>query len=93
MRAGTQDFNFFFIIVLFIALSNLILDIFFLKIEKKLLLSIYFWLCWVFIAASGLSRWRARALEHRLVAAVHGLSRPLVCRIFLDQGSSLCPLH
>ena len=36
--------------------------------------------------------------EHKLqgtglVVAVHGLSCPVACEIFPDQGSNLCPLH
>ena len=42
----------------------------------------YFWLCWVFIAAHGLS----------LVVA-HGLSCPEGCGIFLEHGLNPCPLH
>ena len=60
------SFNFFFIIVLFIALNDLILDMFFSKIKNNLLLLIYFWLCWVFTAASGPSHCRTWALERRL---------------------------
>ena len=43
---------------------------------------------------SGFSCWRARALEcmGSLVVA-HGLSCPMTCGIFLDQGLNLCPLH
>ena len=61
MRAGTQDFNFFFIIVLFIALSNLILDIFFLKIEKN-----YYYLFIFGCAGSSLLRVGFLVGEHGL---------------------------
>jgi len=43
---------------------------------------------------SGFSCWRARALECAgSVAVAHGLSCPMICAIFPDQGLNLCPLH
>ena len=66
-----------------------------------------FWPHWVFIAARGLSLVAAHGLlvavaslvvEHGLqgtgsVVVVYGLSCPVACGIFADQGSNPCPLH
>ena len=42
----------------------------------------------------GFSCFKAQALGYAgSVAVVHGLSCPMVHRIFLDQGSNPCPLH
>ena len=68
-------------------------------------LFIYFWLCWVFVAALGLSLaavsgdypggafscCSAQAPEHRLVIVTHGLHCPTTCRIFPDQGLNHVP--
>ena len=68
---------------------------------------IYVWLHWVFAAAWAFSSCRVRASRcsgfsvaepgpqdsWASVAVTHGLSCPAACGIFLDQGSSLCPLH
>ena len=58
------------------------------------LISFYFWLCWVFVAAS---RGYSLAVVHGLLIAgsslVAGLSCPAACGIFPDQGSNPCPLH
>ena len=64
----------------------------------------YFWLCWVFVAVSGLSlvsesRGYPSAAVLRLltVEASHvvalGLGCSEACGIFPGQGSDLCPLH
>ena len=43
---------------------------------------------------AGLSGCSTRALEHRVSTVVAcGRSFPMVCGIFPDQGSNLCPLH
>ena len=88
--------------------------------------TIYFWLCWVFVAAHGLSllvgsgsyfllrctsfslQWlllmqsigfgacglqQLWTLEPGSIVVVHGLSCPLACGIFPDQGSNPCVLH
>ena len=64
---------------------------------------IYLWLCWVSVAAHGLSLVTvsggssccgARALGTRAsVVVVHGLSCSAACGIFPDQGLIPCPLH
>ena len=59
---------------------------------------IYFWLCWVFVAACGLSLVVASAGYSLLrcagsVVVAHGLSCSAACGIFPDQGSNPCPLH
>ena len=52
---------------------------------------ICFWLCWVFIAVHGLSL--AVVSGGYSLVVVDGLICPVVCGIFPDQGSDLCPLH
>ena len=70
-------------------------------------LTIYFWLCWVFVAAG----WFSLAVVCRLLAVApslaaqhglwvrasvvvaHGLSRPATCGIFLGHGLNLCPVY
>ena len=43
---------------------------------------------------SGISCCRAQVLGHMgSVAVAHGLSCPVACGIFQDQGSNPCPLH
>ena len=73
----------------------------------KLFLFTIYWLCWVFSGACRLSLalWcagfalLASLVEHGLqrawasVVVVHGLSCPVTCGIFLDQGLNPCPLH
>ena len=67
---------------------------------KLLKILIYFWLCWIFVDAHGLSlrvmsghltevasRCRARALECRLCSC------GVWCMGSLDQRSNPCPLH
>ena len=70
--------------------------------------NIYFWPCWVFVAARRLSlvavsggyslQWLPVA-EYwlwgtwALAVVAHGPSCPTTCGIFLDQRSNSCPLH
>ena len=67
--------------------------IYFLKINL-----IHFWLCWVFVAAVGLSlvaesrgvsSWWLLLLQARAVAVPHGLSCPEARGIFPDQGQHI----
>ena len=64
-------------------------------------LFIYLWLCWAFIVVPGLSL----VVQGFLIVVASLLQStgcrctgfqvvaPIVCGIFLDQGSNLCPLH
>ena len=46
------------------------------------------------LCCGGFSCCRAQALGLiALVVVTRGLSCPIACRVFLDQGSNLCPLH
>ena len=69
---------------------------------------IYFWLCWVFVAACGgyFSLWCAGfslrrllllrnmgSIERGLSFVVHRLSGSTTCGVFLDQGWNPCPLY
>ena len=45
------------------------------------------------VVARGLSSCGSRALECRLSSCGTGLSCPMACGIFPDQGSNPCPLH
>ena len=69
---------------------------------------IYFWLCWIFIAAQravaesrgyslrcmGFSLWCLPLLwSTGSVVVAHGLCCSKACGIFLEQGSNLCSLH
>ena len=45
------------------------------------------------VAARGLSVCGVRAESAGSVVVVRGLSCSMACRIFLDQGANLCPLH
>ena len=52
----------------------------------------------LFVAVHSSLRVASLVAEHRLqstgsVVVTHGLSCSLACGIFLDQGSSPCPLH
>ena len=46
------------------------------------------------VALSGLlSLWSTGSRHRGSVVVAHGLSCPMVCRIFPNQGMNLCPLH
>ena len=64
---------------------------------------IYFWLCWALwllgVSVVWCTRFSLRwhllrsALGLRLSSCGHGLSCPVACGVFLEQGSHLWPLH